>query len=208
MGRAVFADDEPLSMATTDLSPERPIREGSSSRGPAQEGGLPELFDAVRWRWRPTMLIATLFFLGATIYVERLPAQYDGKALLAISPRLSAPNAGADTVRVGAPKYVEYVIAAATVRRVALRHRRGPADAAGRRRREVWRPIPGTSRSPSVSRLRPVRQAPPTPLPTVRWRSRRPTSSSLLSSWRRRSRPVTRRHRRGACSRPRRSSSA
>ena len=71
MGRAVFADDEPLSMATTDLSPERPIREGSSSRGPAQEGGLPELFDAVRWRWRPTVLIALLFFLGATIYVER-----------------------------------------------------------------------------------------------------------------------------------------
>jgi len=121
MSRAVLDDDEPLSMATTDLSPDRPIREGSSSRGPAPEGGLPELFDAVRWRWRPTMLIALLFFLGATIYVERLPSQYDGVALLAISPRLTAPNAGADTVRVGAPKYVEYVIAAATVRRVAFR---------------------------------------------------------------------------------------
>jgi succinoglycan biosynthesis transport protein ExoP len=121
MRRAVLDDDEPPLMATTDLRPERPIREGSSSRGLAQEGGLPELFDALRWRWRPTMLIAMLFFLGATIYVERLPAQYDGTALLAISPRLSAPNAGADTVRVGAPKYVEYVIALATVRQVALK---------------------------------------------------------------------------------------
>src|SRR6187455_3262715 len=100
MSRAVFDDDEPLLMATTDLRPERPIREGSSSRGLAQEGGLPELFDAIRWRWRPTTLIALLFFLGATIYVERLPSQYDGVALLAISPRPTAPNAGADTVRV------------------------------------------------------------------------------------------------------------
>ena len=122
MSRAVLDDDEPLPMAaTTDLSPERPARQGSSARGLAEEGGLPELFDAVRWRWRPTTLIALLFFIGATVYVERLPAQYDGTALIAISPRLSAPNAGADTVRVGAPKYVEYVTALATVRQVALR---------------------------------------------------------------------------------------
>jgi succinoglycan biosynthesis transport protein ExoP len=121
MSRAVFDDDEPLLMATTDLRPERPIREGSSSRGLAQEGGLPELFDAIRWRWRPTTLIALLFFLGATIYVERLPSQYDGTALIAISPDPSSPNSGADTVRVGAPKYVEYVTALATVRRVAFR---------------------------------------------------------------------------------------
>jgi tyrosine-protein kinase len=121
MGRAVLDDDEPLPMAaTTDLSPERPARQGSSSRGLAQEGGLPELFDAIRWRWRPTTLIALLFFLGATVYVERLPAQYDGTALIAISPDPSSPNSGADTVRVGAPKYVEYVTALATIRAVAL----------------------------------------------------------------------------------------
>ena len=121
MSRAVRDRDEPLPMATTDLSPERPTRQGSSSRGLAQEGGLPELFDAIRWRWRPTTLIALLFFLGATFYVERLPAQYDGIALIAISPDPSSPNSGADTVRVGAPKYVEYVNALATIRRVALR---------------------------------------------------------------------------------------
>ena len=106
-------------MATADLSPERPTRQGSSSRGLSQEGGLPELFDAVRWRWRPTTLIALLFFLGATLYVDRLPAQYDGTALIAITPEPWSPNSGADTVRVGAPKYVEYVTALATIRQVA-----------------------------------------------------------------------------------------
>jgi capsular exopolysaccharide synthesis family protein len=103
-------------MTTTDLSPERQARE---SRAPVQEGGLPELLDALRWRWRPTVLIALLFFIGATVYVELLPSQYDGEALVAIAPRPSAPNAGADTVRVGAPKYVEYVTAPATVQQVA-----------------------------------------------------------------------------------------
>jgi capsular exopolysaccharide synthesis family protein len=102
-------------MATTDLSPGRHTRE----RGLPQEGGLPELFDALRWRWRPTALIALLFFLGATLYVEQLPSQYDGKALIAISPRPTAQNASSDTVRVGAPKYVEYATAPATVRDVA-----------------------------------------------------------------------------------------
>ena len=104
-------------MATTDLTPERHTRD--STRGVSQEGGLPELFDALRWRWRPTALIALLFVLGATVYVEHLPSQYDGKALIAISPRPTAPNASSDTVRVGAPKYVEYVTAPATVRQVA-----------------------------------------------------------------------------------------
>ena len=104
MSRAVFADDEPLLMAATDLRPDRPIREGSSSRSLHQEGGLPELFDAIRWRWRPTTLIALLFFLGATIYVERLPSQYDGTALIAVSPDPQSRNSGADTVRVLEPE--------------------------------------------------------------------------------------------------------
>jgi tyrosine-protein kinase len=102
-------------MTMTDLSPERRSRE--SARTAVQEGGLPELVDAVRWRWRPTALIAVLFFLGATLYVELLPSQYDGKALVAVSP--ANANVSGDTVRVGAPKYVEYVTAPATVREVA-----------------------------------------------------------------------------------------
>jgi succinoglycan biosynthesis transport protein ExoP len=104
-------------MATTDLSPQRQAREGS--RGVIHEGGLPELFDALRWQWRPTALIALLFTLGATVYVESLQSQYDGKALVAVQPRPGESQSTGDTVRVLAPKYVEYVTAPATVQKVA-----------------------------------------------------------------------------------------
>ena len=67
------------------------------------------------------MLIAVLFTLGATVYVESLPSQYDGKAVVAISPRANAPAAGSDTVRVLAPKYVRYVTAPSTIAVVAPR---------------------------------------------------------------------------------------
>jgi capsular exopolysaccharide synthesis family protein len=102
----------------TDLGTERTHRE--SRRGLIQEGGLPELFDAVRWRWRPTVLIALVFMLGATVYVETLPSQYDGKTLVAVGPRRGS-GAGSDDVRVIAPKYVEYVTARSTVEKVAPR---------------------------------------------------------------------------------------
>src|SRR5438128_224770 len=99
----------------TDLRVDRSSREGR--RGLMQEGGLPELLDALRWRWKPTLLIAALFTLGATLYVESLPAQYDGKAVLSIGPR--DPSAGSDTVRVVGPKYPAYVTAPATIQQVA-----------------------------------------------------------------------------------------
>jgi polysaccharide biosynthesis transport protein len=97
----------------SDLSIERSRRE---RRNVAQEGGLPELLDAIRWRWKPTVLIAALFTLGATIYVESLPSQYDGKALLSIGPRLGQDSS---VVRVVGPKYPAYVTAPSTVRQVA-----------------------------------------------------------------------------------------
>jgi succinoglycan biosynthesis transport protein ExoP len=99
---------------------ERAPRE-SGRRRTTPEGGLPELIDALRWRWKPTVLIAALFTLGATVYVETLPSQYDGKSVVAISPRANAPAAGSDTVRVLAPKYVRYVTAPSTIARVAPR---------------------------------------------------------------------------------------
>jgi capsular exopolysaccharide synthesis family protein len=77
------------------------------------------VLDALRWRWKATLIIAALFATGANIYIESLPSQYDGDALVAISPRANAPSAGSDTVRVLAPKYVEYVTAPSTIRRLA-----------------------------------------------------------------------------------------
>jgi tyrosine-protein kinase len=102
----------------TDLSIERSRRE--SSRRLIQEGGLPELLDALRWRWKPTVLIAALFTLGATLYVESLPAQYDGKAVISIAPRTGADSS---IVRVVGPKYPAYVTAPATIRAVGPRIR-------------------------------------------------------------------------------------
>src|SRR4051812_6139331 len=98
----------------SDLRVERSRREG---RRVAQEGGLPELLDALRWRWRPTVLIAALFTVGATIYVESLPSQYDGKAVISIAPR--DPATGPESVRVIGPKYPAYITASATVDQVA-----------------------------------------------------------------------------------------
>ena len=100
----------------SDLSIERSRRE---RRNVAQEGGLPELLDALRWRWKPTVLIAALFTLGATIYVESLPSQYDGNALLSIAPRPAVSDVSGNVVRIVGPKYSEYAKARATIRRVA-----------------------------------------------------------------------------------------
>src|SRR3982074_3665227 len=85
----------------TELSLERSRRDGRRSL--MQEGGLPELLDALRWRWKPTLLIAVLFTVGAALYVESLPAQYDGKALISIG--LRDPKGSIDAVRLVGPKY-------------------------------------------------------------------------------------------------------
>ena len=89
--------------------------------GGARERGLPELVDAIRWRWKPALLVALAFFVAATLYVESLPSQYDGTALVAIGPRPDVPSAGSDTVRVVAPKYVAYITARSTIEKVARR---------------------------------------------------------------------------------------
>jgi tyrosine-protein kinase len=83
------------------------------------EQGLPDLVDALRWRWKTAGLIALFIFAGAFLYVQKLPAEYDGKAVVAISPRANVPTAGADTVRVEAPKFVAFVEAPSTAEEVA-----------------------------------------------------------------------------------------
>jgi polysaccharide biosynthesis transport protein len=85
----------------------------------AEETGLPELLDALRWRWKPAALIAAAVFGGAVVYVESLPSEYDGKAVVSIAPRPDVATVGADTVRVVGPKYVAYVEAPSTAQRVA-----------------------------------------------------------------------------------------
>jgi succinoglycan biosynthesis transport protein ExoP len=88
-----------------------------SRRGVSTEGGLPELLDAVRWRWKPTLAIALLFTAGATAFVENLPPKYDGKALVSVEPRPRTSDS--NLVRVVGPKYSEYVTAPSTIAAVA-----------------------------------------------------------------------------------------
>lgn len=104
---------------TTNLDLERTPSPRESRRTIGQEGGLPELLDALRWRWRPTLIIALLFFVGSTIYVESLPSQYDGNALLSIAPRPGVSDVSGNVVRIVGPKYSEYAKARATIRQVA-----------------------------------------------------------------------------------------
>jgi capsular exopolysaccharide synthesis family protein len=101
----------------TQLETERQLRNGQ--RTAAADGGLPALIDALRWRWKPVLLIAALFTLGATIYVESLPSQYDGETILSIAPRAGAERSDANIVRVVGPKYVEFATAPATIDEVA-----------------------------------------------------------------------------------------
>jgi polysaccharide biosynthesis transport protein len=107
-----------------ELAEDQSVRE--KVRRPASDGGLPDLLEALRWRWKVTLLLAVLFTAGATLYVESLPSEYDGRALVAIGPRPNVASAGADTVRVLAPKYVAYVTAPSTIERVAPTIREDP----------------------------------------------------------------------------------
>ena len=76
---------------------------------------------ALRWRWKRALAVAVLFAAGSAWYVNSLPSEYDGEAIVAIGPRADAQSVSGDTVRVIAPKYVEYVVAPATIDEVAPR---------------------------------------------------------------------------------------
>ena len=85
----------------------------------AQETALPDFLEGLRWRWKPILATALLTLVAVTFVARSLPSQYDAKTVLSIAPRPDVPAAGADTVRVIAPKYVAYVTAPATISAVA-----------------------------------------------------------------------------------------
>ena len=72
----------------------------------------------LRRRWKEALVVAAAVVVGAVLYAQSLPNEYEGKAVVAFSPR-AALNIGADTVRVVMPKYVAYATSRATVNRVA-----------------------------------------------------------------------------------------
>ena len=89
-----------------------------------EELRLADRFDTIRSRWKLLVAVALPIFIGATVYAERMPAQYTGSAILSIEPRSEGGLqglGGAELVRVEAPKFVAYVTAPATVQTVARR---------------------------------------------------------------------------------------
>lgn len=76
-------------------------------------------------RWRVATAVAAAVVLGAVLYAQTLPDTFDGRVVLAFSPKPDAEgrpvDVGADTIRVVLPKYVAYVTSRATIERVAER---------------------------------------------------------------------------------------
>jgi capsular exopolysaccharide synthesis family protein len=95
----------------------------------AQEGQLPDLLEALRWRWKLAALVALAIFAGAVIYVETLPNEYTGEAIVAIAPKNG--DISPDAVRITAPKYVAFVTAQSTIEEVAPQLDEEPDDIAG-----------------------------------------------------------------------------
>jgi capsular polysaccharide biosynthesis protein len=83
--------------------------------------GLPEMVDALRWRWYLVLLVAVPVVVGAALYAESLDPLYDASAIVAISPRPESGQVSADLIRIEAPKYVSYITAPSTLRRLAPR---------------------------------------------------------------------------------------
>lgn len=95
----------------------------------AQEGQLPDLLEALRWRWKLAAALALAVFAGAFFYVETLPSDYTGEAVVAISP--GGREVSPDAVRITAPKYVAFVTAPSTIQEVAPEVDEDPADIEG-----------------------------------------------------------------------------
>jgi capsular exopolysaccharide synthesis family protein len=85
----------------------------------AQQEGLPEIFQALRWRLPVVILVALGVVVGATVYIESVPNEYEATSVLAFAPKADVPAADAETVRLVVPKYVAQVEAQDTRAAVA-----------------------------------------------------------------------------------------
>lgn len=84
-----------------------------------ETGGLLDVADAVRRRWRAFALVAVPLVVGVGGYVQSLPDAYDGTAVVTFSPRTDQ-DLDAGLLRVIVTKYVVYVSSRATAQSVAV----------------------------------------------------------------------------------------
>lgn len=87
----------------------------------ADEATFSILVEQLRRRWILAALITFGVFAGVALYVERLPTEYSGRAVVAFAPYLQQDVVppSADTIRLVVPKYVAYITAPATIEEVA-----------------------------------------------------------------------------------------
>lgn len=89
--------------------------------------GLDQLLEVLRWRWATILLVAVPVIVGAAAYAQVLPTYYEARALVSVEPRTDADDpVGADVVRLGAPTFVSYATAPATLEQVAEELGRAP----------------------------------------------------------------------------------
>src|SRR3954470_4438433 len=84
----------------------------------ADTAAVPGLLRDLRRRWKIATAVTVAVVLGVGLYARSLPDEYRSDVVVAFSPKPQS-NAGADTLRVVLPKYVAFVTAQATSRRVA-----------------------------------------------------------------------------------------
>src|SRR3954470_15776011 len=83
----------------------------------ADTAAVPGLLRDLRRRWKIATAVTVAVVLGVGLYARSLPNEYQSDVVVAFSPKPQS-GAGADTLRVVLPKYVSYVTAQATSRRV------------------------------------------------------------------------------------------
>jgi polysaccharide biosynthesis transport protein len=88
---------------------------------------LDQLLEVLRWRWLTILVIAVSVIGGAAAYAQQLPTYYEASALVSVEPRTDVGDrVGADIVRLGAPTFVSYAGAPATLIRIAEQLDRTP----------------------------------------------------------------------------------
>ena len=90
------------------------------------DSSLRQLVTLVSRRWSIVLTVAIAAVVGTTVYVGRQPDQYDASAVVSVLPRPATPNP--DLVRIGAPRYLAFITAPATISQVAAKLGEDPAD--------------------------------------------------------------------------------
>src|SRR4051794_10734195 len=83
----------------------------------AENAAVPGLLRDLRRRWPIATAVAVAVVLGVGIYARSLPDEYRSEVVVSFSPKPQS-GSGADTLRVVLPKYVAFVTAPATSRRL------------------------------------------------------------------------------------------